>query len=535
MDDDKGDDHTLEGWFRTHISDSPIIITTPKSDTGKYEGFDKILGKSISLDRSSEVGVGLTRLDRLKQKWEDEIRETKETVIQLRTAKEDRKLKESVFDNKQNEQEYISLLKKKYAENNTSLTDVTFICISGINGAGKDTFADCVFQTNTTFDIEQKRVAFARSLKESCASIFQMDLDLLANRSEEARLWMECETSDDALFWTACLMKSLYVKQDLPVYHKDGEDVSLYSMSDEQLEISLSDENFRKKYPGIHSEYNALAKENDADVLIPEFIKAKKRYINECRESLLESREMNSNSTQFIDALRAQDITIDSQKFPFTPRKMLKDVGTNIFRKQYCDDIFVLSEIRRIIKIKQAQTVKKPIVVVLPDARYINEVLLPCKFGAKIIFAYIEREDVLAKNPALKKLDSFIEDTIPKECTGVFKRSVPSIAKCREALASFVNQINLENTANGLPKQELPSDVDWMPIYLKFYMRENFGAKLRDYNFKNMMDVSYFRILNKHTNFSDKSCLSERINTLFKNYFSMLQQSNVFNTWSYKI
>lgn len=524
----------LESWLQEHVSSSASVKTT-NADSGKYESLAKFLKASIFSEISPGQSANTTVLERLQQQWQDEIKETKNSVVSLRMAKQDKNLKETIFKNKANESEYIALLKKKYSENHMALNSVTFICISGISNVGKDTFVDCVKNTNLMFDIETHSVAFARSLKETCASIFQMDIDNLQNSSDVAKDWMENETSDDALFWSTCLMKSIYVKDELPVYHREDEDTTIYTMSDEDLERNLQDANFRRKHPGIDGEFNTLAKDKDASTLIPEFIKAKIKYINECRDSLIESHNLTSNSSQFIDALRAQDVEIDNQKFPFTPSKMLKDIGTNLFRKKYCEDIFVLSEIRRIIKIKQAQKVPKPIVVILPDVKFLNEILLPCSFGAKVIFAYIEKEDVLAKNVVLKKLDAYLEDAISANDSKVFKRSVPNALHCYEKVVSITSEINKENLANQKPQQDIPSELDWMPIYLKYFMRENYSAQFRDYNMKNMKDISYFRILNKPTDFSNRACVEERISGLLKNYMTILQQSGVFNWWSYKI
>lgn len=475
-------------------------------------------------------------LEKLKKRWDVERDELKTHLQTTRDVIASEILKErtfpNAFDNKIDEDVYFEKLKAKFKENSTALKNTTFICLSGVYGAGKDTVASCLTKFLSKFDVEIDQIAYASSLKDAVSNYFKIDRNLLDNKDAEQRKWMESIDSDDALFWSASLLNDVSAQNSIVVHHNYDNIDDFHNLTETDIDTKIHDQNFRQNYPGIQLEYNLLQNSENSEEKMSAFVESRKQILRECND-ITEVIELTSIESQFIRHIRNTNTHIHA-RYPISPRKLLEEIGTDIMRKHFSPDLFILSEIRNIIKKAKVNPEKKRIAIV-SDARFLNEVILPSKFGAKIIYFYIERPSAIDNNPVFKSLDSFIQNYITERNVSIvstsstfastYKRIVPSIEECRNHLIKLLSDNG--NTDNTTISQKLIPDVRWMPILLKHYMRENFSSQFREYNIANGQNISYYRLVNKDADFSDRDQVLQRLQSILQTLQNVLVEHEI--------
>ena len=83
------------------------------------------------------------------------------------------------------------------------------IGICGLIGSGKDTIADHLVK-----DHNFVKISFADKLKDTVATLFEWDRDLLDGKTEQSRLWREQEDH----FWSKELKKKVTPRYVLQVF-----------------------------------------------------------------------------------------------------------------------------------------------------------------------------------------------------------------------------------------------------------------------------------------------------------------------------
>jgi hypothetical protein len=435
------------------------------------------------------------------------------------------------FSTKEAEQIYMSKVKKYYEELAHALKGVTFISLSGVIGAGKDTFGDIIenLLKSKGSHLHYRRMSYAEPLKDTNSTVFVLDRDRLRNRSPADRDWVSSIDSDDALFWSTTLLSSRYTNSDYPSFH-DEEIKRIYTMNDSDLEKACQDVVFRKCFSkgtqqkSTSATLSALAgstadvstilrsstatsqtddNEEDMDLGVEGVMKK----IKDVREEVCAAMDFMAPSSRFIRDISHPSVDILPNLFPVTPRSLMEFIGTDVFRSVVCKDVWVLSGIRKLIKeiaLVKKQGDHKPWVILMTDVRFRNEATLPAKFGAKVIYIYVYRELAMNALDVYKELDAYIAgeiDFINKRNKGVpdqyaYPRSVPSQQSCEDFVNNWVYKHNRQ-PENASKQQPKPPLIKWIPILLAHYMREKYSSKFYEFNKKNQMDVIYYRIHNK--------------------------------------
>lgn len=338
-----------------------------------------------------------------------------------------------IFNSSVDDATFFSLLQQRDENLREGLSNITFICLSGVVSAGKSTaqtIIDEIFQMENMSREHDKIVVeeihYADGLKKVIADAFGFPEEKLRNRSVQDREWMEDDSTDDSLFWTNAIIKSQYVGHHYVSKKKDTDQDTMTETENQTID--------------------------DADI---------------CNMS---------PSQQYIKKLKgiANEEEFPISRIPVTPRKMCEFVANNMFKKLLCDDFWIFSTIKKIVDKNCGDTKEKnrKRVYLVGDTRFLNEVMVPSLYGVNVVYIYIHREEAFKSVPLSDQIKLLIDKSMALDEQGLPTNHVMSPGVVRDYLKLYCSKHNIN-------VKQMPTDVKWMPYWLSRRLLCDYSMNLK--------------------------------------------------------
>ena len=361
-----------------------------------------------------------------------------------------------------------------------TLKSVTFVCVSGVYGSGKDTISDMMrtqFEnrfsqissvTDCPIDYSIKTIAYAKSLKDAISNIMGFNRDMLANDCKEKRDWMNDPHGSTALFWSGVLLRSKVIGYENHIYFSKDKLSKPYipntdtTITESGNKLLDKEQTFNKEDGTLYNQYKKIL----------------------------------DNYAIFGDPTK-------SSLIPFTPRKSCEIIA-ELLQEQFNKELFVHSLIRNIYEDEsKTQSKKSKSIYIISDARQEHEVIIPVHYGIKVIYIHIRRQELLNKLPWYPGLERFLSDQTVESNTHPAK--APKVDETEDFMTRQSSNLNIPL----IPK------IQWMPVWLQHHMKAKYGPHLYEYNKQNAKDVVYIDVLNEEGDFGKLRQRANQIVDLF--------------------